>query len=173
MRKILLIIIIVFHPVFIWGGELNLKLFRSRLRERYSIMIPEIKVSPDKEWTLLIRAIHHIESNEGKKLVGDGGKALGPLQIHKGMIDLVNKIQSEHHFTYKDRLSYQKSLLVFQIFQDKYNPEHNLEIASKIWNGGSKSKYPDYSTSKSTRRTKNVQKYWGKVKNKMDQLRDK
>lgn len=166
MKNILFTILILI-PVTIIGGELDLKHYKSIKKERSIVMLPEVSVSPDKEWYNLVMAIHWVESSNGKRIVGDGSKAVGPLQIHKGMVDLVNKIQSEYHFSYKDRSSFNKSLLMFEIFQDKYNPSRNIEIAAKIWNGGSRSKYPDYSTPKAARRTKNVEKYWSLINKRM------
>lgn len=166
MKNILFTLLLMI-PVTIIGGELDLKLYRSTQRELSYIMLPEVNIKPDKQWYNLIKAIHWIESRNGKRIIGDGGKAVGPLQIHKGMVDLVNKIQSEYHFSYKDRTSFNKSLLMFEIFQDKYNPSRNIEITAKIWNGGSRSKYPDYSTPKAAHRTKNVEKYWSLVNKRM------
>lgn len=170
MKNILFTILILI-PITIIGGELDLKHYKFIKKERSIIILPEVCINADKEWYSLIKAIHWVESSNGKRIVGDGGKAIGPLQIHKGMVDLINNIQSEYHFTYKDRTNYNKSLLMFEIFQNKYNPSRNIEIAAKIWNGGSKSKYPDYSTPAATRRTKNVNTYWNRIKNKMNALK--
>ena len=35
-----------------------------------------------------------------------------------------------------DRYSKEKSIEMFNVYQNRYNPEHNIEKALRIWNGG-------------------------------------
>jgi hypothetical protein len=61
--------------------------------------------------------------------------AEGVLQIRKPFIDNINKVCGTH-YKYSDRLSFEKSIEMFIKYQEHYNPERNLEVAAKIWNGG-------------------------------------
>lgn len=88
------------------------------------------------DWDFLIQAIFTQESSCGKRLIGDDGKAVGPLQIHKVMVDEVNRIVGYDRYGYSDRLSYDKSVEMFNIYQSYYNPHRDIEIAARIWNGG-------------------------------------
>lgn len=101
--------------------------------------IDEISVIVSR-WDLLIKQIIKVESanNHPNYQIGDGGKAIGPMQIHKIMVDECNRLQDSINYTYKDRWDLNKSINIFNIYQDYWNPEHDLELALSLWNGGSK-----------------------------------
>lgn len=88
-----------------------------------------------------VKAIHQVESSgRTGKVIGDGGKALGPLQIHKAY--------------FKDAVSYDKSLKndyskvtdlgfakkVMSAYLNKYAPDavrnDDYETLARIHNGG-------------------------------------
>lgn len=84
----------------------------------------------------LLSAIIWYESTNGTKNNGDGGLAIGPLQMHKIMVDEVNRIVKTNKYTYEDRNNLTKSIEMFIIYQGYYNPEFDVEKAARIWNGG-------------------------------------
>ena len=75
------------------------------------------------------------ESRTGQILTGDGGAAKGILHIHKSFVDNINKV-CKTNYTYDDRLSSVKSIEMFLLFQEHYNPTQDYEIGAKLWNGG-------------------------------------
>ena len=87
--------------------------------------------------TKLINAIMQVESNADDNASGDNGKALGCLQIHKVIVDDVNRIAGTN-FTYNDRLDRGKSIQMFNIYTAHYSPGGNAEIIARRWNGGPK-----------------------------------
>lgn len=87
-------------------------------------------------WDALIKAIYEKETRSGIYSIGDGGRAIGPLQIHKVMVDDVNRILGKKYFRYSDRKDFQKSSQIFRIYQEYYNPGLNIKTAARIWNGG-------------------------------------
>ena len=101
--------------------------------------ISEVTITVDT-WELLIQQIIKVESNGNHPdwQIGDDGKAIGPMQIHKIMVDEVNRIQDSIQFTYLDRWSLQKSIQMFNIYQDYWNPTRDIIIAKQLWNGGPK-----------------------------------
>lgn len=105
--------------------------------------IEEITVVGTK-WDLLIAKIGRVESSNGIDLVGDNGKAIGYLQIHKIMVDEVNRILGSEKYSYEDRWDKEKSIDMFKVYQSHYNPEQNHEIACRIWNGGPKARFNKY-----------------------------
>ena len=106
------------------------------------------------EWEELITKIIYIESDNGINVIGDNGKAIGPLQIHKILVDDVNRILGYKHYIYKDRYNLEKSIEMFNIYQQYYNPNKDIESAAKLWNGGPHYyKYPK------------VESYWRKINN--------
>ena len=84
----------------------------------------------------LIDALVHVESKGVVHVVGDNGKAVGPLQIHKEVVDDVNRAYGTG-YTYGDRKSLWKSREICR----KYLLLHGGTKASnekyaRIWNGG-------------------------------------
>jgi len=82
------------------------------------------------------RAICVIESHGHADAVGDKGAAVGIAQIHKILVDDVNRIQSRKHFFYIDRLSPKESYEMFRIYVNHYAPNGGPEQWARIWNGG-------------------------------------
>ena len=104
----------------------------------------------------LIDALVHVESKGKVHSVGDNGKAVGPLQIHKEVVDDVN-VAYGTSYTYADRKSIEKSREICR----KYLMLHGGGNASnekyaRIWNGG-----PNGHLKHGTR------KYWIKVKRRL------
>ena len=100
----------------------------------------------------LIDALVHVESRGNVHAVGDNGKAIGVLQIHKEVIDDVNRAYRTT-YVYSDRKSIEKSREICR----KYLILHGGRSASdekyaRIWNGG-----PTGHKKKST------EQYWRKV----------
>jgi len=108
----------------------------------------------------LIKALIKVESGGKIGAVGDGGLAVGVLQIHPIVIDDVNRIYKTK-FTLKDRLDPEKSKTICRLYLDYYGRQYAKktglkptdEVLSRIWNGG-----PGGWKKQST------VKYWNKVK---------
>lgn len=100
-----------------------------------------VNTNSKDEWCNLIQDIIQVESGyKDSSITGDGGKAMGYLQIHKIMIDDVNRISGYKKYNYSDRKNLRKSIEIFNIYQNYYNPEKDLIIAARIWNAGPKGK---------------------------------
>ena len=84
----------------------------------------------------LLKALLCQESGYGRNIVGDGGRALGPLQEHPCIVDDANMILGVKKYTYDDRMDLSKSIEMFLIYQEFYNPTRSIEKAARIWNGG-------------------------------------
>ena len=91
-------------------------------------------------WMPLINAIARVESGFNPKIVNKAGTHVGYLQIGAGMVQECNNILKakgeQKRFTLKDRYDKDKSIEMFILFQEKYNPERNVEKAIRMWNGG-------------------------------------
>lgn len=102
---------------------------------------------------ILIPLLIEIESSGDNHAIGDGGKAVGCLQIHKIMVDDCDRIRKlrfnafNHSifFTYKDRLSRPMSKLMCKEYFNHYGPKRiskdnteleNLVILGRMWAGG-------------------------------------
>lgn len=87
-------------------------------------------------FTILIPALIAVESAGNPNAVGDNGLAVGVLQIHKCVVDDVNRIMGKEQFTYSDRRDPEKSVLMCKIYLSHYGKGKTIEQLARIWNGG-------------------------------------
>lgn len=90
-------------------------------------------------WDLFVEAVIWRESRGNTNAIGDGGKAVGVLQIHPIMVREANRIIAlnggdREAYAYDDRYDREKSIEIFKIVQDYHNKEHDLVKALDIWN---------------------------------------
>lgn len=111
-------------------------------------------------WNPIIKAIAMVESTNNPKAIGRGG-SVGLLQITPVLVRECNNIlkekKSTKRYSLKDRLDSTKSVEMFILYQEKYNPSRNIEKAIRLWNGG-----PRYSV-------KGTQRYFNKVRKHLSQ----
>jgi len=101
----------------------------------------------------LLPAIEQVESGGKSDAVGDGGKAVGILQIHPIMVKDVNRILGEERFTLADRLDPAKSREMFRIYSEHYSKGQSDEVLARRWNSGPKGEKKSATLA-----------YWSKVK---------
>ena len=87
----------------------------------------------------LVKAIHKVESG-GKtgRVVGDGGKALGPLQIHYSSWKDATSFDKTIGGTYRDCEKLEYSIKIFNAYMNRYAKNKSNEAKARIWNGGPK-----------------------------------
>ena len=117
-------------------------------------------------WDDFIRAVIHVESRGNDSAVGDGGRAIGCLQIHPICVREVNRILRKNDipkvYTKQDRYSRAKSIEMFEIMAEQVvycrelSFEEFCEIVARKWNGGPKGHHK-----------KATIKYWEKVREAM------
>ena len=87
----------------------------------------------------LVDAIHMVESGgrTGKNIVGDKGKAIGPLQIHKVCWIDATQYDKTIGGKYEDchKLDYSKK--IFKAYISRYGKGKTIEQKARIWIGGS------------------------------------
>jgi hypothetical protein len=89
----------------------------------------------------LIDALAFIESSRNERAVGDGGRALGLFQIHRGVIADVNR-HYDAAFSHRDALNQEKAVRIFVLYISLYATEARLgrEVLSEdvalIWHLG-------------------------------------
>lgn len=107
-------------------------------------------------WDKLIQAIIYVESkgNDNAK----HGSSVGALQITPIAVAQCNQIllarRSKKHYTLSDRFSRKKSIEMFNLIQEYFNPKKSIEKAIRLWNSGN-----NYSV-------KRTQNYYNKVMSK-------
>lgn len=94
----------------------------------------EVVVNQDSlDWENFTRALIWVESKGDSKAVGSKDD-IGVLQFTPILIEDVNRILGREVYTLEDRLDSLKSVEMFNIIQDHYNPQHDYHWALKIWN---------------------------------------
>ena len=91
----------------------------------------------------LFTTISKIESSEGLYTVGDNGRALGPLQIHQGAVNDVNK-KYDTNYTHTDMYDMEKAMEVAAMYlninAERYNNYYGnyptVEALVRSFNGG-------------------------------------
>lgn len=92
------------------------------------------KTGHDYDWELFTQALIWVESKGDSKAIGSKDD-VGVLQITPILVEDCNRILKNEGFTLEDRLDSLKSVEMFNIIQDHYNPQHDYHLALKIWNG--------------------------------------
>ena len=102
----------------------------------------------------LIEKIWYVESSgRANPPDGDGGQAAGPLQIHKAVVDDVNRYY-KMNFSYRDRRDINKAKQIAKLYMQLWMEKHKEEIAVRIFNGGPRGW-----------RKKSTDTYWTKISN--------
>ena len=115
----------------------------------------------------LFLAICMVESANNPLAIGDNGKAVGIVQIHKIVVDDINRF-ARTDYTYEDRTCPQKSKEMFMLYVThwgeyytrKTGRELTHRVVCDIWNGGAtapiRKEYNDHLR-------KNLDHYYNKV----------
>lgn len=90
----------------------------------------------EKQATSLVASIIEVESGGDPNAIGDGGKAVGVLQIHPIMVREVNRILQREEYTCSDRLDPVRSVDMFWVYTNHYSPRASAEVIARRWNGG-------------------------------------
>lgn len=92
----------------------------------------------DYDWSPVIDAIIQVESKGNPN--ARCGIYCGVLQISPVLVQECNNILkrrgSSKRYTLNDRFNVQKSKEMFVVIQSYYNPQHNVERAIRMWQGG-------------------------------------
>lgn len=105
----------------------------------FSLLFNFGQVNANEEYRKLIKAIGKVESGGNPSVVSKNGKYVGYLQISKVVVDDCNRIIGTRKFNYGHRYDKEKSIEMFLIIQNYYNPSRDITKAIRIWNEG-----PDY-----------------------------
>ena len=89
----------------------------------------------------LLLAMANVESGGNSRSIGDHGKARGHLQIHRCVIQDVNRVYSTH-FTHRDAHNPAKAQRIAFLYISHYASEKRLgrkptqEDCAQVWAGG-------------------------------------
>ena len=100
----------------------------------------------------LITALMIVESAGNDQAIGDNGRAIGPLQIHRGVVLDVNRITGSH-YKHSEMTNRVAARAVCEAYLRHYGKGKTTEQQARIWNGG-----PTGDRKSAT------EAYWAKVK---------
>ena len=83
----------------------------------------------------LITALIIVESSGNDLAIGDGGKAIGPLQIHKAVVTDVNRITGSN-YRHSEMTNRAQARAVCEVYLRHYGRGKTTEEQARIWNGG-------------------------------------
>lgn len=124
--------------VCIWGMTQDYKYSENPCVEEITEVV---EVNQDSlDWDTFTKALIWVESKGDSKAVGSKDD-VGVLQIRPIIVEDCNRILKNEGFTLEDRLDSLKSVEMFNIIQDHYNPQHDYHWALKLWNSGAPLSY--------------------------------
>ena len=85
--------------------------------------------------TNLIAALISVESSGNDLAIGDNGRAVGPLQIHRAVVLDVNRITGSH-YRHQDMTNRAQARAVCQAYLTHYGRGATTEQLARRWNGG-------------------------------------
>jgi len=100
----------------------------------------------------LISALIMVESSNNDLAIGDNGRAIGPLQIHRAVVQDVNRITGSH-YRHQDMTNRVAARAVCEAYLKHYGKGKTTEDQARIWNGGPQGHKKKTAT----------QAYWNKV----------
>jgi hypothetical protein len=101
----------------------------------------------------LISALIIVESSGNDQAIGDNKRALGPLQIHRGVVQDVNRITGSH-YRHSEMTNRVQARAVCEAYLKHYGKGKTTEDQARIWNAG-----PQGHNKK-----KATEAYWNKVR---------
>lgn len=137
MRKYLgtiehVLFILLASAVLVWRISLGINDTESK-KEQISCDKNTEEVQLYDNWDDFIQAVI-IKESRGDSLAVGKNNDVGVLQITPVIVRDVNRILGENKYTLSDRTSVLKSVEMFNIIQNHYNPNLDLHLALKIWN---------------------------------------
>ncbi len=100
----------------------------------------------------LISALIIVESSGNDMAIGDNGRAIGPLQIHKAVVLDVNRITGSH-YQWHQMTNRAQARAVCEAYLKHYGRGASTEQLARRWNGGP-----------SGDRKQATEAYWNKVR---------
>ena len=83
----------------------------------------------------LISALIIVESSGNDMAIGDNGKAIGPLQIHRAVVLDVNRITGSN-YRHQDMTNRAQARAVCEAYLRHYGRGASTEQLARRWNGG-------------------------------------
>ncbi len=132
------------------------------------VFLPFLAVSEEikpinKDLRRFLNALEFVESSNNDKVIGDGGKAIGILQIHRIYFVDAQQFNSkltkyEYNSCFNVKVAESVALSYFEKYESKALNTNDFETLSRLHNAG-----PNWRN-----KIKQTNNYWNRVKNQLD-----
>lgn len=130
MRKIIVVSILSLFPLFV--SDVRVSIVNDE--EKKEIMDRVV-------WERLVHAICMVESSCDDNARNKTSSASGRFQMLKIYVDEVNRIEGKRIYSYNDRFNPIKAREMFDIYQQHYNPNKDIDKAIVLHRGKVSEKY--------------------------------
>lgn len=120
MKKILVLTVLSFIPLLVSDA----KVLSTTKEDRDKVV-----------WERLVHAICMVESGCDDSARNPKSSASGRFQMLKIYVDEVNRIKGKRTYSYNDRFDPLKAREMFEIYQQHYNPNKNIDRAIILHRG--------------------------------------
>lgn len=128
-RRKITIILLLLPSIVVGSSETNISYYGSAIHCKIVL----IKEKTYDKWETFIKALIQVESRGDSNAVGIKDD-VGILQITPVYVKEVNRILGKDKYNLNDRYNAEKSIQMFKILQNYYNPNHSIEKAIKLHN---------------------------------------
>lgn len=112
-----------------FSGDINITVYKNQITD-YFVLKQE-----QERRQRIINAVAFIESSFNEAAYNKDTDARGFLQIRNIMVCEVNQ-RTGTEFIHDDCWDKEKSIELFTLFQNHFNPTWDLELAARMWHGG-------------------------------------
>lgn len=136
----LCLLFVVIWAVFFKTYEIGLSQDTSMEEEYEAYFYEDIRDNAISDWEIFINALIWVESKGDCMALGKHND-VGVLQITPILVKDCNRIVGYDKYTLEDRYLRDKSIEMFNVIQDHYNPQRDFHWALKLWNSGAPLSY--------------------------------
>lgn len=128
MRKVIVVSILSLFPLLV--SDIRVSAIRNKKDAMDRVV-----------WERLVHAICMVESGCDDSARNPKSSASGRFQMLKIYVDEVNRIKGKRAYSYNDRLNPTKAREMFEIYQQHYNPNKDIDRAIILHRGKVSKKY--------------------------------
>ena len=122
--------------------QMQINELKRKVNRQITYVIKNDTINTDSiKWNNLINAIIDVESEGKSDAINMSSGATGVIQLMPIAIKDCNRIMGKKKYKLNDRYSKDRSIEIFNILQDHYNPQHNIHKAIKIQNPNGGKRY--------------------------------
>lgn len=104
--------------------------------ESVSLSEAILEIKKSRRIDMIVESVMYVESRGDAEAYNETEQAAGVFQIRPIMVREVNRLLGVNRYSLSDRWDTQASTQMFKDYQNIVNPEWDVIMAAKKWNGG-------------------------------------